>query len=152
MKPAVFPVALLSLLAFAGLAGGATPLGTTFSYQGRLADGGSPATGKYDLRFSLFDDKAAGIQIGATLTTNGVPVTNGLFIATLDFGGAAFVGDGRWLEISARSNGVVSFILLTPRQPLTASPYALYSPAAGAASTAGTAASANSVGVNGVGG
>jgi len=29
----------------------ATPLGTAFTYQGRLSDGGAPASGIYDLRF-----------------------------------------------------------------------------------------------------
>jgi hypothetical protein len=30
----------------------AAPLGAAFTYQGRLTDGGSPATGIYDLRFT----------------------------------------------------------------------------------------------------
>src|SRR6267154_1996268 len=143
MKSAAFHFTFLALSTFAGIASAATPLGTSFSYQGRLSDGGSPATGKYDLRFSLFDDPAAGTKIGSTQITNGVPVTNGVFSVSLDFEASAFAGDARWLEISARSNGVVCFTMLTPRQPLSASPYALFSPAAGAASTAGTAATAS---------
>src|SRR4249919_2599993 len=48
-----------------GSAGGAsaskqprTPLvanGSTFTYQGRLLDGGNPANGSYDFQFSLYD-------------------------------------------------------------------------------------------------
>ena len=29
--------------------------GTAFTYQGRLNDGGSPATGNYDLTFALYN-------------------------------------------------------------------------------------------------
>src|SRR5262249_30668873 len=134
------------LLLSAFVANAAVPLGTTFTYQGRLADGSSPATGRYDLRFMLFDAESAGVQIGATQTTNGVPVTNGLFTVTLDFGAAAFAGDARWLEIRVRTNGAVSFTAVTPRQPLTPSPYALFAPAAGAASVASSVA-ANGVSV-----
>ena len=30
-------------------------MGTAFTYQGRLTDGGSPADGEYDFRFRLYD-------------------------------------------------------------------------------------------------
>jgi hypothetical protein len=33
----------------------AVPLGTAFTYQGQLTDGGSAANGTYDLRFILYD-------------------------------------------------------------------------------------------------
>jgi hypothetical protein len=39
----------------AGVAGAQTPVGTAFTYQGRLADAGTPAQGSYDLRFTLYD-------------------------------------------------------------------------------------------------
>jgi hypothetical protein len=50
----------------------------------------------------------------------------------LDFGPGAFAG-ARWLEIT------VGGVTLSPRQPLTAAPSALYAPVAGAATTAQTA-------------
>ena len=37
-----------------------TPVGTAFTYQGRLSDGGTPPTGPYDLQFRLFDASTAG--------------------------------------------------------------------------------------------
>src|SRR3954464_10561283 len=37
-----------------------TAVGSGFAYQGRLLDGGSPATGTYDLRFTLFDAATGG--------------------------------------------------------------------------------------------
>jgi len=49
----------IALWAFAVLAALTSPLtivraqGTAFSYQGRLNDGGNPASGTYDLTFSL---------------------------------------------------------------------------------------------------
>jgi hypothetical protein len=63
---------------------------------------------------------------------------------TLDFG-AVFDGNARWLEIGVRTNGAGVFSTLSPRQPITPTPYALYAPSAGAAATATTAASANAV-------
>jgi hypothetical protein len=120
------------------------PLGTAFTYQGRLADGGTPAAGSYDLKFSLFDAATGGAPAGipTTLTLVPVEVTNGLFTVALDFGGTAFSGGARWLEIAVRTNGAVSaHTILSPRQPLTPAPYALYAPTAGTASSAATASS-----------
>ena len=138
-------VSLIALLALFSSTGTAAPLGTAFTYQGKLTSGGNPSTGFYDLKFSLFDALAGGSQVGASLTNAVTGVTNGLFTVTLDFG-AVFAGNASWLEIGVRSNGVaVDFTTLSPRQCLTPAPYALYAPSAGAAATATTAASANAV-------
>jgi chromosome segregation ATPase len=53
----------------------AAPLGTAFTYQGRLTEGGSPANGSYDLRCALFDAASAGNQIGAAVTNRNVAVS-----------------------------------------------------------------------------
>ena len=98
--------------------------GTAFTYQGRLLDNGTPANGSYDLTFALFSVSNGDGQVGSTLTNNATAVSDGLFIVTLDFG-ANFPGAERWLEISARTNGVGAFSTLTPRQPITAAPYAI---------------------------
>src|SRR5712691_3127220 len=37
---------------------------TSFTYQGRLTDGGTPANGNYDLQFALFDSLSGGAQVG----------------------------------------------------------------------------------------
>ena len=102
----------------------AAPMGTAFTYQGRLVSGGSAATGLYDFDFALYDAASNGTQQGSTLTTNAVPVTNGYFIVVLDFG-SAFDGNARWLDISVKTNGAGSYNPLTPRQPLTPTPYAV---------------------------
>jgi len=125
----------------------ATPLGTAFTYQGRLSDGGAPASGIYDLRFTIYDstNNAGGI-VASPLTNSAVAVSNGLFTTTLDFGEGVFDAADRWLEIGVRTNGSVgAFTALSPRQPLTPAPYALYAPNAGAAKTATTALTANGV-------
>jgi len=99
--------------------------GTAFTYQGRLQILGQPAAGQYDFTYSLFDTNSGGSQLGNTITNLGVSVTNGLFTAVLDFGPGSFPGAMRWLEIDVRTNGGGSFATLTPRQPLTPSPYAI---------------------------
>jgi hypothetical protein len=104
----------------------AAPLGSAFTYQGQLQQAGSPAQGTFDLKFTLFDSLDGGTAIGGTVTTNGLAVSDGLFVVTLDFGGNAFTGEARWLEISVKTNGAVDYVSLVPRQPLSPSPYALH--------------------------
>ena len=121
------------------LSGATTQLfaqGAAFTYQGRLNDGSNPADGSYDLRFTLYDAVTNGNVIGA-LTNAATAVTNGLFTVTLDFGSGVFDGDARWLEIAVRTNGATGFAMLTPRQPLTPTPYAIL------AGTASAVASTN---------
>ncbi len=101
--------------------------GTAFTYQGSLQDGGSPANGAYDFQFLLFDAATAGSQVGSTVTLNDVNVVNGLFTVQLDFGGV-FDGTALWLEVRVRAGASTGgYTILAPRQPLTATPYALYS-------------------------
>lgn len=118
---------------------------TSFTYQGKLNDGGAPANGSYDLRFRLFDAANAGAQVGATLTVTNVQATAGIFSASLDFGAAAFSGADRFLEISISPAGQNNFVTLAPRQKLNAAPYAIQTlnaaTALNALSLGGTAAS-----------
>jgi len=119
--------AFLAILAFACLATTAEPLGSAFTYQGQLQQSGSPANGPSDFQFSLWDARAAGTLIGATQTVSAVNVNNGLFTVALDFGLWAFNGDARWLEIGVRAPaGSGQFTVLSPRQPVAATPYALH--------------------------
>lgn len=109
----------------------AAPLGTIFSYQGELQDGGAPANGRYDMTFALFNDPLVGAQVGTTWTNLNVSLSNGLFTTTVDFGPGVFDGTAYWLAIGVRSNGSgPAFLTLSPRQALTPSPYALYATAA----------------------
>lgn len=96
---------------------------TSFTYQGRLTDGGNAANGTYDLQFALFD--GGGVAIGATLTRPGTSVSGGIFTVQLDFGVSAFPGADRFLEISVRPSGGGSFTILSPRQQISSTPYAI---------------------------
>jgi len=98
--------------------------GAAFTYQGRLNDGAGPANGSYDLQFSVYDAATNGSQVGGVLTNAATSVSNGLFTVTLDFGAGVFSGADRWLEIGARTNSGGAFATLSPRQQLTATPYA----------------------------
>ncbi len=126
--------AILLMLALSGIvtAGAAAPdapnapVSTAFTYQGRLTDGGSPANGVYDLRFSLFDDASAGAQVGSTVTVDDVPVSGGYFTVALDFGATVFQGAARWLKVEVRPGASAgSYTALTPRTALAGVPYAL---------------------------
>jgi len=109
---------------------------SSFTYQGRLTDGGTAATGNYDLQFALWDSASGGAQIGSTLTISTVAVSNGVFVVNLDFGANSFNGAARFLEIGARPISGAAFTLLSPRQPVTAIPYSIRSLNAAAADTA----------------
>ncbi len=117
------------LLALALLTGAQAQLqaqGTAFTYQGRLNFNGTAAAGNFDLTFTLFATNTAGIVIATPVTNSATAVTNGLFTVTLNFGAGIFTGPDRWLEIAARTNGNGAFTTLSPRQPLTPTPYAIF--------------------------
>ena len=109
----------------------AASAGTAFTYQGRLTDGGSPAGGSYDLQFTLFDAPSGGAQVGPTVARAGQALDDGRFSVALDFG-AVFDGTARYLEIAVRKSGAAGYTTLSPRQPLTPAPMALYSVSSGA--------------------
>jgi hypothetical protein len=132
-------VALFSILLSATTALGQT---TSFTYQGRLTDGGTAANGNYDLQFALWDSASGGTQVGSTLTVSTVAVSNGGFSVSLDFGAGSFNGANRFLEISARPVSAGAFTLLSPRQQVTATPYAIRSANTSLADNATTAATA----------
>ena len=101
------------------------PIGTTFTYQGKLTDGGSPADGTYDFQFELYNDASVGTQVGSTVTKGDVITSEGIFTVELDFGDV-FGGTALWLEIGVRPGASTgSYQQLLPRQPLRPTPYAI---------------------------
>jgi len=109
----------------------AAPMGTVFTYQGRLLDADDAADSLYDFEFRLFDDPCTGTQQGGTIDVNDLDVIDGYFTVGLDFGGV-FNGNTRWLEIAVRPGDSIDandFATLIPRQELTPTPYAIYAKA-----------------------
>jgi hypothetical protein len=104
------------------------PVGTGFTYQGYLDDGGAPANDFYDFEFKLFDAAVGGTQVGSTVNANAVAVFNGLFTANINFGSGVFGGGARWLEIAVQPGGGGGYTTLSPRQELTPAPSALSMP------------------------
>lgn len=143
----------VALALLSGFAAGAVaaPLGTAWTYQGRLTDNGNPAQGAYDFQFRLFDAAGGGAQVGGTVLGNDLAVTGGLFMATLDFGSAAFDGNARWLEIGIRPGASVGAYTLLPRQALNIAPYALYSANGGLWQASGNAIQNTNTGFVGIG-
>lgn len=127
-------IALLTLLIVVGsttTAPAQTPLGTAFTYQGRLASNGQPASGTYDIQFKLFDAAADGNQVGQTVCANDLTMSDGLFTVSLDFAAEARY-EQRFLELAVRVDAGVrcddetGYQPLSPRQELTASPNARF--------------------------
>ena len=121
------PVILGVVLAVLGLnLQTASAQGNSFTYQGRLTDGGLPANGTYDVQFALYASGAGGQPLGAAPANRSVLVTNGGFTTTLDFGAGVFDGSDRWLELAVRAGGSAGgYVVMVPRQCITAAPYAL---------------------------
>ena len=92
----------LSLVSVLAAGASAADMGTAFTYQGFLEDGGGPVTNTApgcDFEFELWDALADGTQIAGTQAVNGVSVDGGVFTVVLDFGSGAFNGQARWLNI-----------------------------------------------------
>jgi hypothetical protein len=106
--------------------------GTGFTYQGQLKKATGPVNGICDFQFSLWDANSAGAQIGSTQSIAAVNVSGGLFTVQLNeagqFGASAFNGSGRWVQVAVKCAGDPVFTTLSPRQPLTPTPYALAMP------------------------
>jgi len=119
------PNSLFATLSFASVAL-ADPLGSAFTYQGRLTDAGSSASGVYDFEFALFTSAIGGSAVD-TVTIDDLGVSDGLVNASLDFTDAPYDGHALWLEVRVRSGtSSGSYTSLAPRQTLTATPFALY--------------------------
>ena len=106
--------------------------GTSFTYQGQLKQGGVPASGFFDIQFTLFDDVAI---VAGPICRDEVVVVNGLFTVELDFG-VVFNGEPRKLRVAVRPGAlpddcsvlvqVPEYVTLSPRQKITAAPYAIH--------------------------
>jgi len=120
-------LALLALSILDSQFSAALAQGTAFTYQGRLNAGGSPANGAYDITFNLYGTSSGGSAVTGPVTNLNTAVSNGLFMASVDFGGAfAIAPETYWLDIQVAPSGSGNFTELSPRQQITPAPYALY--------------------------
>ena len=106
----------------------AEPMGTAFTYQGQLMDANYPASGLYDLEFNLYSDPNLNSAfVAGPIDFNDLEVIDGYFTVLLDFGNTVFYGDALWLEICVRpGDSEDRCTVLSPRQQVTPTPYALY--------------------------
>ncbi len=110
-----------------GMGATVAPLGTAFTFQGYLTEDGAPANGTYDFRFTLYDSANGNRQVGTPITLEDVSVRKGVFTVMLDFGTGAFTGEERYLQVEVRPGASTgAYTRLSPRQRLTAAPYALF--------------------------
>lgn len=139
--------ALGLLLLFLGTPAQSSAQGTVFNYQGQLVYKGVPVSGLYDFIFTVHDASLGGAVLGGPLPRNAVPVSAGQFVVPLDFGAGVFTGPARWLNIAVRANGAGVHTNMTPRLPLSPTPYAIY--AGSAASVASGAVTAGQLNTGG---
>jgi hypothetical protein len=130
----------LVLLLWLAAAAVVSAQGTAFTYQGRFSQGGAAFTGSAEMQFTLWNAATNGTQLAATIPAiQAVTVSNGLFTASIDFTSAPFTGADRWMQIEARTT-LGAFTTLTPRQKITATPYATYAGSVNSAGITGTIA------------
>ncbi len=126
----------LLMIVMSALASGTVAQPTSFTYQGRLKNGGALAEGQHDFRFRLFDAPTGGTQVGTQQCVDNLAVTEGVFTASLDFGQLFDSTASRFIEIEVRRDAglncasAAGFVVLAPRQLLTAAPTANHAKAA----------------------
>jgi hypothetical protein len=121
-------IMVLGLMVCLAEVSSAAPMGTAWTYQGRLIDANGPADGLYDFQFGLFDDPCTGTLQAGTIEVNDLDVIDGYFTAELDFGSDVFNGSQRWLQIEVRAGELedpAPYTALNPRRQITPAPYAL---------------------------
>lgn len=74
---------------------------SSFSYNGNLVINGKVVTGKYDLKFDLYDKESGG-KIVESQTIKDVHVVKGKYKADLRFELTENVNENCWLEVSAK--------------------------------------------------
>lgn len=143
------PLALACLL-LTGVPAWSASVGSAFTYQGNLDFNGSPASGNFDFQFALYTVAAGGTAVD-TITLTDQTVSDGLINASLDFTDVPFTGQALWIEVGVRPAGSGTYTTLTPRQAITATPYALFALSGnrGATGATGPSGAAGSTGAQG---
>ena len=75
----------------------------------------------------MWDSETGGAQIGSANAFDAMQLNDGRFACGLNFGGSAFDGSNRWIQVEFRNPaGSGQYLALAPRDKVTATPYALY--------------------------
>jgi len=112
----------------------AEPMGTAFTYQGRLIDANIPANGYYDLQFKIYDhaDPCSGMEVAPPVLLEDVEILDGYFTVDVDFGEGIFMGEARWLGVGVRPwDSEEPFEDFDEPQPMGPAPNATYADNAG---------------------
>jgi hypothetical protein len=122
MRRVCLPIVLLAIAVMASLAAAQTP--STIAYQGRLVNAsGAPITSATSVQFALYAAASGGSNIW-TETLGVTPDGQGVFTVelglTTPLTTAIFDGTKRYLGVKVGSDAE-----MTPRQVITAAPYAL---------------------------
>ncbi len=126
MRMATLFLALLTVVATGALA-----QTTAFTYQGDLREAGQAVSGTFDMRFRLFTAASGGAQIGSTICSNNVTVSDGTFTTIIDFGPQFVSTSARFLEVIVRPDTGqacstdAGYVTISPRQQITSTPRAL---------------------------
>jgi hypothetical protein len=105
----------------------AAPLTSAFTYQGRLSASGQPASGSFDLRFSLYDGGRSTVPLAPVVLLEDVTVANGIFNVPLDFGLAVANGQRLFVALEVREGtSTGAFTTLAPRHELSPGVYAFH--------------------------
>ncbi|GDX98139.1 hypothetical protein LBMAG48_05430 [Phycisphaerae bacterium] len=104
----------------------ATSASTGFTYQGKLDNGGTPATGSYDMRFQLTNG-LGGAAIASEYNVLSVPVTQGVFTVRIPIDPTTIYNStiDPYLQISVRPAGIGSYVTLSPAQRISQVPTAM---------------------------
>jgi hypothetical protein len=106
----------MKLLTYAALFCFAAPVtAASFNYHGNLQDGGKPANGSYDLELTLYSAAQGGRILGGPLVVYKVPVHNGTFNTSVDFGVLAQPAGASWLAVQVRKSAEGNFTALDAR-------------------------------------
>tara|TARA_R110002072_G_scaffold110084_6_gene237527 strand:- start:565 stop:1839 length:1275 start_codon:yes stop_codon:yes gene_type:complete len=112
------------------------------TYQGTLADAGTPVDADADFRVTLVSGFGVMLE---TIEHTQVPVTDGLFTIPLSFDPTLFETPGAALRIEVRApSGAGDYETITPDQPISPAPIAVFAQRAGQSETADFATSAAS--------
>lgn len=111
--------------------------GSTFSYQGRLANAGQNYTGNADFIFTVYDSQSGGAVVGVPVALASVPVNAGVFTVQIPADPSWFVNQpDRYLDVQVRTPADgTTYTTIRPRQRIGQVPGAMVATVAQSALT-----------------